>query len=361
MHRFRRNRSLRTVGVVAILAACLAAATANSASADPVDSLDQAKAQLRKVQRQVRRLDHRAEQLTEDYDRATWELSILHRQILDARRRLRQTEAQLASHQQSLSELMIARYKGLDPETLEILLGAQSLSSITGGLDLQSRLDQAMASAVTQIQQLRDDIEQQQVDLAAAQRRAQHEAAAAVAARKLIRRQLRHRRELMSLLGSQIDAAEAALSIGQQKLALHAAGWITADMRHNRRDAGAMMRDQVALEALKQIGVPYKWGGASPEGGFDCSGLVMWLWAQHGVTLPHFAAAQYALGPYVASQDDLKIGDLVFFHHLGHVAIYIGNGFVVHAPHTGDVVRIAPLSMGWFQDTYVGATRPGPA
>ena len=62
-----------------------------------------------------------------------------------------------------------------------------------------------------------------------------------------------------------------------------------------------------------------------------------------------------------ASQEDLEIGDLVFFHELGHVGMYIGNGYVIHAPHTGDVVRIAPLSLPWFQDTYVGATRPGPA
>ena len=51
----------------------------------------------------------------------------------------------------------------------------------------------------------------------------------------------------------------------------------------------------------------------------------------------------------------------MFFHKLGHVGMYIGNGYVIHAPHTGDVVRIAPLSLPWFQDTYVGATRPGPA
>ena len=87
-----------------------------------------------------------------------------------------------------------------------------------------------------------------------------------------------------------------------------------------------MLRDQVALDALRQIGVPYKWGGASPETGFDCSGLIMWLWAQHGYSLPHFAAAQYALGPQVASQADLEIGDLVFFHKLVHVGMYIANG-----------------------------------
>ena len=68
------------------------------------------------------------------------------------------------------------------------------------------------------------------------------------------------------------------------------------------------------------------------------------------------------MGPvWIADQAQLQPGDLVFFHQLGHVAIYIGNGYVVHAPHTGDFVRIAKLSGGWFQDTYVGATQPGPA
>ena len=101
------------------------------------------------------------------------------------------------------------------------------------------------------------------------------------------------------------------------------------------------------------------WGGASPKGGFDCSGLVMWLWAKHGLALPHFAAAQYRLAR--RCRTDLRIGDLVFFHHLGHVAIYIGNGYLLHAPHTGAAVEIESFEDGWFQDTYVGATRPGPA
>jgi len=112
---------------------------------------------------------------------------------------------------------------------------------------------------------------------------------------------------------------------------------------------------------MQYLGTPYVWGGASP-GGFDCSGLVTWLWAQHGYAIPHFAASQFHMGPvWIQDQSQLRPGDLVFFHELGHVAIYIGNGYVVHAPHTGDFVRIAQLSRGWFQDTYVGATQPGPA
>ncbi|MDX6523889.1 MAG: peptidoglycan DL-endopeptidase CwlO, partial [Gaiellales bacterium] len=73
-----------------------------------------------------------------------------------------------------------------------------------------------------------------------------------------------------------------------------------------------------------------------------------------------FAASQYHLGPWVA-ESDLRIGDLVFFHDLGHVAIYIGNGYVLHAPHTGATVEIERFDIPWFVHTYVGATRPGPA
>jgi cell wall-associated NlpC family hydrolase len=151
----------------------------------------------------------------------------------------------------------------------------------------------------------------------------------------------------------------AADRIGQADLALRAQKWLTADMRLDVGDPGQKMRDQVALDALQQIGVPYVWGGATPKG-FDCSGLVMWLYAKHGVELPHFAASQYHLGPQI-TKAELRPGDLVFFHDLGHVGMYIGNGWVVHAPHTGDFVRMAPFSMGWFQSTYVGATQPGPA
>jgi cell wall-associated NlpC family hydrolase len=105
--------------------------------------------------------------------------------------------------------------------------------------------------------------------------------------------------------------------------------------------------------ALRYLGVKYVWGGASPDG-FDCSGLVMYVYAQLGVQLPHFAAAQYALGQAVP-RDQLQPGDLVFFDGLDHVGIYIGGGQMVHAPQTGDVVKITPLAD--FGNRYVGARR----
>jgi cell wall-associated NlpC family hydrolase len=110
---------------------------------------------------------------------------------------------------------------------------------------------------------------------------------------------------------------------------------------------------EAASIALRYLGVRYVWGGASPAG-FDCSGLVMYVYAQLGIALPHYAAAQYQLGTPVA-RDQLQPGDLVFFDGLDHVGIYIGGGQVVHAPQTGDVVKISAIA-DWGAG-YVGARR----
>ena len=90
--------------------------------------------------------------------------------------------------------------------------------------------------------------------------------------------------------------------------------------------------------------------------GFDCSGLVMYAYAQVGVSLPHSSYAQYNVGVAVP-RDQLQPGDLVFFDGLGHVGLYIGGGMFVHAPHTGTVVQVASLDSGWYAATYVGARR----
>jgi cell wall-associated NlpC family hydrolase len=96
--------------------------------------------------------------------------------------------------------------------------------------------------------------------------------------------------------------------------------------------------------AESQVGVPYVWGGSTPGQGFDCSGLVMWSYAQAGVSLPHYSGAQYADTTHI-SMSDLEPGDLVFPADPGeHVAMYIGNGNIVQAPFTGEDVQIVPIT-----------------
>jgi cell wall-associated NlpC family hydrolase len=107
--------------------------------------------------------------------------------------------------------------------------------------------------------------------------------------------------------------------------------------------------------AMGQLGKPYVWGTAGPST-FDCSGLVVYAYGQMGVSLPHSSYALWNAGVFV-SQDQLEPGDLVFFDGLGHVGIYIGGGQFIHAPHTGDVVKISSLNDGWYASSYVGARR----
>lgn len=118
------------------------------------------------------------------------------------------------------------------------------------------------------------------------------------------------------------------------------------------------MGQRIVNEASKYLGVPYVWGGTTPNG-FDCSGLVQYVLKDLGISISRVTQTQCKEGVPVA-KGDLQPGDLVFFESNGdvhHVGIYIGNGQMIHAPHTGDVVRVADLSTPYYEATYYGARR----
>jgi cell wall-associated NlpC family hydrolase len=113
---------------------------------------------------------------------------------------------------------------------------------------------------------------------------------------------------------------------------------------------------RAAAIALRAVGVPYRWGGASPAAGFDCSGLVYWAYGRLGIELPHSSYALHELGRPVA-RSKMKAGDLLFFSGLGHVGIYIGRGRMVHAPHSGSRVEVVRLGQSSYGGRLVGVRR----
>jgi cell wall-associated NlpC family hydrolase len=195
-----------------------------------------------------------------------------------------------------------------------------------------------------------------------------------------IQQQLSQRQALLSSIRGQITQMKAAEAARQAQLRAEAAARLVAQQQAAATQALQPALPAVAASAstaaspvespipsappathggvvgiaMQYLGIPYRWGGADPSG-FDCSGFVMYVYGQMGVSLPHSSYAQYGVGSPVA-QGDLQPGDLVFFDGLGHVGIYIGGGQFIHAPHTGDVVKISSMS-GWYAATYVGARR----
>jgi cell wall-associated NlpC family hydrolase len=113
---------------------------------------------------------------------------------------------------------------------------------------------------------------------------------------------------------------------------------------------------RAAAIAVRAVGVPYRWGGASPTQGFDCSGLVDWAYGRLGIALPHSSYALYDQGRRVA-QSRMKAGDLLFFYGLGHVGIYIGRGRMVHAPHSGTRVQVVKLRSSSYGSRIIGVRR----
>jgi cell wall-associated NlpC family hydrolase len=114
--------------------------------------------------------------------------------------------------------------------------------------------------------------------------------------------------------------------------------------------------ERAARIALKAVGVPYKWGGTSPASGFDCSGLVYWVYGRLGVEVPHSSYALYRAGRGVA-RSRMKAGDILVFSGLGHVGLYVGRGRMVHAPHSGRLVEVVRLRRSRYGSRIVSVRR----
>lgn len=111
---------------------------------------------------------------------------------------------------------------------------------------------------------------------------------------------------------------------------------------HSPADAEKAFGHSVAAYARHFLGIPYSWGGSSPRRGFDCSGLVRFVYRRFGISLPHSTWGDLAHGHRVG-RDALRAGDLVFFYGASHIGIYVGDGRFIDAPHTGAHVRVSTM------------------
>ena len=108
--------------------------------------------------------------------------------------------------------------------------------------------------------------------------------------------------------------------------------------------------------AYAQLGKPYQWGATGP-GSYDCSGLAQAAWAAAGVAIPRDTYEQWAALPHISSSA-IQPGDLLYYDGIGHVAMYVGNGYIIDAPQTGMDVQKIPMGTGWYAANFVGAARP---
>jgi cell wall-associated NlpC family hydrolase len=335
---------------------------------------------------QIQVINARAERAQNDLYAADQQLARINADLKANGRHLKIARQSLGVAQARASARLRALYMhGSDGGTVAILLGAQSLDDVITRLDAEKRVSKQDASVLHDVKAFRREVELRQQRLTNARASQTQVVAARLAAKRSVDDDLARANQLYASVKGEIAKLVAADHARQLLLAAQARARIAAEAQARLAAAQAAAANPTATSsstdpnapavptvdpsipaappsqygnvvgiAMQYLGVPYVWGGSTPNG-FDCSGFTAWVYAQVGVSLPHNAAAQYGYGVAV-SQDQLQPGDLVFFDGLGHVGLYIGGGQFIHAPHTGDVVKISSLS-GWYSSNYVGARR----
>ena len=321
---------------------------------------------------QIQAMDAQMEKAVEAYNAANVRLDQIKHDLEVNQARLQTAKKNLVKARAQVSARLVALYTSNEPDTLSIIFGASSLGDLIERIDSANRIADEDARIAAEVKQYRNEVQTRQQALVKAQADQEKVVAERAAQRASVQSQLAERQALYSSIKDQIAQLEAAERARQARLAAQARAAAKKQQSApapapapapSSSSGGASgssapppaTHSSVVSIALQYLGVPYVWGGASPSG-FDCSGLTMYAYAKVGVYLPHNAAMQYGMGTPV-SRSQLAPGDLVFFSGLSHVGMYIGGGRFVHAPHTGDVVKISSLSEYWYAATYVGARR----
>ena len=335
---------------------------AGHVQADPADD---ALAKLNELSRQ-------AEQTTEAMHSAQLDLNnkLAVQQAADAKHAadaaaVESTKSQLATFQSSVDKLAAAQYMGGRTDGIDAMLTATSPQGLIDQLGVQ----RVMAAEMSAQMKSYRDIGQQAALAEDASAKSAAEAKTAAEQAAAVRADLQSKQSRLQLQIAVVKGQYLALTPNQREalaamppppappapdalppaddpgvLAAPPGGIPPGDMAPpgDLQGGGAPEAATVIQAALSRIGSPYTWGGSGPNA-FDCSGLVMWSFQQAGISLPHSSQA-LAQGGQPVAQDQMQPGDLVtYYSDASHVAIYIGDGMMVHASTYGTPVRVAPV------------------
>jgi len=367
---------MRRHGLVLLCTLALATLAATAARAHSTPQIRAQQAHERSVLAQVDQIGRNLQVVEDAAWNAKQRLELVKQSLKRNEYRLHVARGNFHAAQRRLMSRIYSLYVNGAPSTIDVIAGAHSLSQMIdraesaqvlsnqdAALGQQAlRFEHAVQHRERQLQQLKGKRETALAELVAKQRTIQSELAQQKQLLATIHTTIQHlqaqeaareqrlraeaQARLRALAQQQAAAQAAAAQAAQQPTSSSTGGVVPPPVNVPVGDPG-VGHPQAASIALQYLGVPYVWGGSSPSG-FDCSGLVMYVYAQLGISLPHYTVAQWS-STIPISSSEMQPGDLVFFNGLGHVGIYIGGGQFVNAPHTGSVVRIDSLgSFGGF-------------
>jgi peptidoglycan DL-endopeptidase CwlO len=368
----------------------IALAGAAPAAATPRLQTQRQRAQV--VYAQVSAINARLDGVVQAWDGARVQLASVETALRANKARLRVARSNLGAAQTRIEQRLLQLYVSPDPDSVAVLAGATSISDLIDRLEAVHVLTAQDSSIGQQAQRFQLQVSRREILLRRERRQRAQTLTRLAARRGTIARDLANEQRLLATIHQSIQTLEAQQAARTRRLAALAQARVARQVALARREAAAAAltpapspfqadpadpptqpaippaaaapagapapavpplvpspapttHAEAASIAARYLGVPYVWGGESPAD-FDCSGLVSYVYAQLGVSLPHYTVSQWDATIPIATTD-LQPGDLVFFDGLGHVGIYIGGGQFIHAPHTGTVVQIASLSGYW--------------